>query len=139
MWVARNKDKSLRLFYNKPYKSSNEWKSKYEGESEFYLTEEDFSELKWEDEPIEVDIVRKEFKYCAKDTALHFYLNKELYNNENYRKVIRNRVLYRNVIINFEYELDGKTNIGTAYSNSLATLENVFKELERCFYVDSKR
>jgi len=78
MWVTRNKDNSIALWRNKPYRSLNEWKSKYEGtEYPFYLLEDNFPYLNWEDEPEEVTISLKNplYKitcpYCGKEMTYH--------------------------------------------------------------------
>lgn len=63
-YVARDKNGSLFLYFGKPYREGNIFrvnKSKYiyyTGGSltEFGLNENDYNNLKWEDEPIEVFI-----------------------------------------------------------------------------------
>lgn len=57
MWVARNKDGFLFLFYNKPrrYDEYGKWKSS--AETPMQIDRTLFPNLKWEDDPIEVELV----------------------------------------------------------------------------------
>lgn len=67
MWVARDKDERLWLFIDKPKRSQiHGW---WEVDTQNSLLRDDdcmeisgelFPEIKWEDEPIEVELVRKE-------------------------------------------------------------------------------
>lgn len=61
MWIARDEDKSLWLFKEKPIRGeNNKWgvlkRNGYVGE---LIDIDSFQELEWEDEPIEVELVRK--------------------------------------------------------------------------------
>lgn len=63
MWVARDKNRTLYLFKKCPSRCFNIWMQRlsievYIGELPTAL----FHDLKWEDEPIEVELVRKEEK-----------------------------------------------------------------------------
>lgn len=60
LWVARDKDGWLRLFQTKPERDYESW----EGGDYFYLRSDEFPEVKWEDGPIEVALVRinKDYK-----------------------------------------------------------------------------
>ena len=58
MWAARNKDGSMNVFRGKPIRIENEWvwdldRSKTCGWRP--VNDDAFPELKWEDEPIEID------------------------------------------------------------------------------------
>lgn len=67
MWVARNKDERLFIFIDKPKRSKiNNW---WEVDTQNTLLRDDdcleiygelFPNLRWEDNPIEVELVRKE-------------------------------------------------------------------------------
>lgn len=67
MWVARDKDECLWLFIDKPIRSKTSfW---WEVDTKNSLLRDDdcmeingglFPELRWEDEPLEVELVRKE-------------------------------------------------------------------------------
>lgn len=66
MWVARDKNGSIRLYIEKPVQKQNIKDSGYETCLDFctdvdkmigYLPSNSFPELKWQDEPIEVSIV----------------------------------------------------------------------------------
>ena len=57
MWIARDEDQSLWLFEFKPFRKNHVWHSTdsdFMKLSDFTL----FPNLKWEDEPIEVEITR---------------------------------------------------------------------------------
>lgn len=70
MWIARNKNNSLWLFNNKPYRNnvSGEWDIRHD-ENEKYGIDLDvldvepsqYSSLKWSDEPIEVRLFTDSF------------------------------------------------------------------------------
>lgn len=73
MWVARDKDECLWLFIDKPIRSQkNDWwevdtqNSLLRDDDCLQIDEELFPDLSWEDEPIEVDLVRKEEKKWVK-------------------------------------------------------------------------
>lgn len=53
MFVARDKDNSLYLYYTKPTRINEEWVA----DDGFLINSELFPELKWEDEPIEVELL----------------------------------------------------------------------------------
>lgn len=66
MWVARDKNGSIRLYIEKPVQKQNIKDSGYETCLDFctdvdkmigYLPSNSFPELKWQDEPVEVSIV----------------------------------------------------------------------------------
>lgn len=63
MWVARDKDGCLNLFSSKPVKEKDvDWweLADIENDEEFMeLNPELFPDLRWEDEPIEVELVSK--------------------------------------------------------------------------------
>lgn len=73
MWVARDKDECLWLYIDKPIRSQTQiW---WEVDTINSLLRDDdcmeidgdlFPDLSWEDEPIEVDLVRKEEKKWVK-------------------------------------------------------------------------
>lgn len=60
MWIARDKDSELYMYEEKPTRhcSANIWVSTVE--DEVAMPRHLFPELKWEDEPIEVEIRRKD-------------------------------------------------------------------------------
>ena len=75
MWIARDKDKKLYLFTTKPRRVS-EWGEWWSVDSpQNYncselcegLSEGLFPDLRWEDEPIEVDLVRKEVNHVGSE------------------------------------------------------------------------
>lgn len=47
MWIARDKDESLWLFEEKPYKGRYVW---YNGSTNYRTNEKLFPEIRWEDE-----------------------------------------------------------------------------------------
>lgn len=55
MWIARDKNERLFLYYKKPKRRKNGWHIK--GEPYLQLEKDMFLNLKWEDEPVEVSIV----------------------------------------------------------------------------------
>ena len=63
LWLARDKDGFLTVFGNKPERSDEEWVDFYsETAKQFIFIDNSlFPNLKWEDEPIEVNIFTKEF------------------------------------------------------------------------------
>lgn len=74
MWVARDKDECLWLFIDKPIRSQkNDW-WEVDTQKSLLLRDDDcmeidgdlFHDLSWEDEPIEVELVRKEEKKWVK-------------------------------------------------------------------------
>lgn len=59
MWVARDKDGTLCVYpYAKPMRIADGWIDLYE--RIIIIDKEKFPDLRWEDEPIEVELVRKE-------------------------------------------------------------------------------
>lgn len=67
MWVARDKNGKLFLYKDKPQRELGIFVLAYTFEAKenkdvfpfMIINEEQFSDLKWEDEPIEVELVRK--------------------------------------------------------------------------------
>ncbi len=61
MWIARDKNKSLWLYKEKPIRNEQEnyWISSHHDDAISTLYPTMFPELKWEDEPIEVEIISK--------------------------------------------------------------------------------
>lgn len=58
MWVARDKDGELILFYNKPFRLEyDRWATTWINWMK--LDSKLFPDLTWDDEPIEVELVRK--------------------------------------------------------------------------------
>lgn len=58
MWVARDKDGTLCLFYyEKPKRTTRSWIDSCE--KYIIMDKRKFSDLKWEDEPIEVELIKK--------------------------------------------------------------------------------
>lgn len=73
MWVARDKDEDLWLYTDKPKRSqTNCWweadtqTNPLDADEVMLINRELFPDLSWEDEPIEVDLVRKEEKKWVK-------------------------------------------------------------------------
>lgn len=64
MWIARDKNEGLWLYIAKPQRSEmGEWWNVSLKEYDcLKINGELFPELRWEDEPIEVELVRKEVK-----------------------------------------------------------------------------
>ena len=63
MWIARDKDGSLWLYVdNKPKRILIEWQTTNRIERLCNINRLLFNDLKWEDEPIEVELVRKDEK-----------------------------------------------------------------------------
>ena len=62
-WLARDKDGFLTVFENKPEREDEKWVDFYsETVKQFIFIDNSlFPNLKWEDEPIEVNIFTKEF------------------------------------------------------------------------------
>lgn len=60
MWVARDKNRNLMIFSKKPKRYISVWENVYYGGTSGRIDPELFPDLKWEDEPIEVELVRKE-------------------------------------------------------------------------------
>lgn len=59
MWVARDKDGTLCVFpYEKPKRTTFGWIDSFE--RYIIINKEKFADLKWEDEPIEVELTKKE-------------------------------------------------------------------------------
>lgn len=61
MWVARDKNGALYLYEHKPTGKYGSWFDLEADDADFLIRLDDsrFPELKWEDEPIEVDIIQK--------------------------------------------------------------------------------
>lgn len=65
MWVARDKDGELVLYKGRPVRGSldkDKWVSFGSTWENFTIDESLFPSLKWEDEPLEVDLVEKTHK-----------------------------------------------------------------------------
>lgn len=66
MWVVRNRNNTLYMFYDKPYREQHwRWVIDSKDLKIIELKDEDypqFKDLKWEDEPIEVDIMPSDFR-----------------------------------------------------------------------------
>jgi len=72
MYVARDKDECLWLFIDKPIRSQTNGRWEVDTQNSLLRDDDclqideciipDFPEISWEDEPIEVDLVRKEKK-----------------------------------------------------------------------------
>lgn len=60
MWIARDKDGTLVLFKVKPVRCKDKWVSFGVNWENFTIDESLFPELKWEDEPIEVELALKQ-------------------------------------------------------------------------------
>lgn len=65
MWIARNRNNSLYMFYDKPYREHNwRWVIDLKDLNIMELKDEEhpqFKDLKWEDEPVEVNIFTNKF------------------------------------------------------------------------------
>lgn len=66
MWIARDKDGTLNLYDGKPFRGTEYQWWMYSGnyseinkESDSLLGEIIFKDLKWDDEPLEVELVKK--------------------------------------------------------------------------------
>lgn len=69
MWLARDKNGVLKLFVCKPARIENEWYFDGNSLSLFGHITDKFNNLKWEDEPIEVELNERE--------SFHFKLSEE--------------------------------------------------------------
>lgn len=58
MWIARDKNNELYLYWNKPVRATEEWLT---NSVSMGIDDSMFSNLKWEDEPVEVNIFTNEF------------------------------------------------------------------------------
>lgn len=58
MWIARDKDKSLWLFYEKPTKEKYVWLSNFGIGTQIRINEKLFPEVKWEDKEPKLLIVK---------------------------------------------------------------------------------
>lgn len=56
MWIARDKDGDLYLYYSKPARGTDEWYSTNGEEEMFDIPSEYFSTLTWNDEPKEITL-----------------------------------------------------------------------------------
>lgn len=63
LWLARDKDNFLTLFKNKPERLNGRWLDfNPDTEKQFIFIDETlFPDLKWRDEPLEVNIFSKDF------------------------------------------------------------------------------
>lgn len=61
MWIARDKTGRLFLYYTKPKRHKTGWHIK--GDPYLQLDKSMFPELKWEDEPREVELIDKDVVY----------------------------------------------------------------------------
>ena len=68
MWVARDKDNSLWFFTDKPKRNTYTWTSRSQ-ETQCEIPTVLFTNLKWEDEPIEVELNERK--------SFHFKLSEE--------------------------------------------------------------
>lgn len=70
MWIARDEDGSIWLYENEPIRKNGAW---YRPDSDYMkiLDTTLFTELEWEDEPVEVDLLpkRKPNKKILEDVA----------------------------------------------------------------------
>lgn len=90
MWIARCKDRMLRLFKMKPIRIDEEgcWiNNSYYGcwIDSTILNDERFDDLTWDDEPIEVKFVRQDVKplvYCYNYKMMFSYEKKTLDKSE---------------------------------------------------------
>lgn len=62
MWVARDKNDGLCLYIAKPQRCGIWWNVSLEECDCLKINDALFPDLRWEDEPIEVELVRKEEK-----------------------------------------------------------------------------
>ena len=60
-YIARDKNNELHFFNEKPYREHPVlwWKTKNEVQDMLYIDSDIFPELKWEDEPIQVELFIK--------------------------------------------------------------------------------
>lgn len=86
MWVARDKNGSIRLYIEKPVQKQNIKDSGYETCLDFctdvdkmigYLPSNSFPELKWQDEPVEVSIVPINILDDIRDSMLNRGMDNE--------------------------------------------------------------
>ncbi len=54
LWIARDKDGELYLYYSKPERGESEWYATNENGEVFDIPSEYFSTITWEDEPREI-------------------------------------------------------------------------------------
>lgn len=71
MWIARNKDKSLWLYSQLPIRDKSYWTIKQDSiyssiSSKFRLSDDEFPNLKWEDEPVNVTLFSTEYERLVK-------------------------------------------------------------------------
>lgn len=61
-WIARDKSGDIHFFNVKPYREYPVlwWQTNVDIDDMFYLPPESFPEVKWEDEPVEVEIAIKQ-------------------------------------------------------------------------------
>lgn len=65
MWIARDKNNDLGVFINKPSKLCNvnfyndTWRDIDDLYNKLFIDNTSFTELKWEDDPLEIEIVKK--------------------------------------------------------------------------------
>ena len=58
MWVARDMNGSLNLFLDKPIRDFEEWTPSDKLLQYITIPSLEFADLKWEDEPIEVELCK---------------------------------------------------------------------------------
>lgn len=79
MWVARDKDNSLWFFTDKPKRNTYTWTSRSQT-SQCEILMDLFTNLKWEDEPIEVSLIEnKELELIKRQSEAW----KDSFGNEN--------------------------------------------------------
>ena len=87
MWIARDKDQTLWLFENKPVREDDLWSNSDSDCMKLSdTTGQLFPDLKWEDEPIEVDLV---FKGKTNKTDITV-TRKNIIFNDSYWTALRN-------------------------------------------------
>lgn len=64
MWIARDKDGTMWLYIDEPVRSLNSWevdteKSLLRADDCMEIDGDLFPDIKWEDEPIEVELIKK--------------------------------------------------------------------------------
>ena len=148
MWVKRNKEGKLVLFFDRPENNDCEnLKSEDNISIQIVLSDElaekySLNDVTCEDGLVEVGLNRicsdcedSDYSYIGmfdfeKDSSYpakpdNFYLNKSTY-NDSYFKIIKKFAYNNYVIINFEYynKDSGDVNIYRLYIDSVATLEH---------------
>ena len=166
MWVKRNKEGKLVLFFDRAENNDCEnLKSEDNISIQIVLSDEltekySLNDVTCEDELVEVSLnrihsdckdkketsfdfsnaglykIEKKYSYPAKQPD-NFYLNKSTY-NESYFKIIKKFAYNNYVIINFEYydKDSGNVNIYRLYIDSVATLEHLWNNDLKKIYSD---